>query len=478
MTHTIRVGRWALALSFILLVTTSIAVVTASNANDEACSALAASKELKLMPVPMANVPPNVCASVWHTAAGSARGMLKLSAGAGILHVDKAASSIVWSRDTNGNGQIEINDQTETITLVKLTGLNHGINYWSEKQWVLASTQDTVWAWPFNMTHPSQVITSAAIPIVKNLPAGQGHSTRTLTIDPSQSYLYVSIGSANNVDTAADIPNRALIRRYPLGSFPTGGWTVNDGEMFASGIRNEVGLGFDRYNVLWGVENGADELTRPDLGDIHQTNPAEEINKFMTAGKNYGYPFCFSEYQMPSSVANPQGPTGQWAWPTTYEDGIHDDAWCRNTSNNVRPVFAMAAHTAPLDMQFYRTNTSMIYAFPSPSVSANEFLYVAQHGSWDATPAVGYRIQRFQTIDSGSSVDIAPGAMAEDFFRYDSTTAQTGSDWNMRPVDIVIGDEGEMYFSNDVDNGNIIVLRYTGEYVPLPGQSLCEVVNV
>ena len=42
----------------------------------------------------------------------------------------------------------------------------------------------------------------------------------------------------------------------------------------ADGLRNEVGLAFDRHGVLWGVENGADNLMRSDLGgDIHNDNP-------------------------------------------------------------------------------------------------------------------------------------------------------------------------------------------------------------
>jgi len=45
-------------------------------------------------------------------------------------------------------------------------------------------------------------------------------------------------------------------------------------EVFADGLRNEVGLAFDRHGALWGVENSADKLNRDDLGgDIHENNP-------------------------------------------------------------------------------------------------------------------------------------------------------------------------------------------------------------
>jgi hypothetical protein len=48
------------------------------------------------------------------------------------------------------------------------------------------------------------------------------------------------------------------------------------------------------------VENGADQLNRPDIGgDIHNGNPAEELNRFnRTVGSHYGYPYCFSTYNL------------------------------------------------------------------------------------------------------------------------------------------------------------------------------------
>ena len=70
-----------------------------------------------------------------------------------------------------------------------------------------------------------------------------------------------------------------------------------------------MGLAFDAFGVLWGVENGADNLFRNDLGgDIHDDNPvsrvsvgrplltmkptfqAEELNRFREedAGKQWG----------------------------------------------------------------------------------------------------------------------------------------------------------------------------------------------
>ena len=86
-----------------------------------------------------------------------------------------------------------------------------------------------------------------------------------------------NVGSAGNVDSDSHC---SRIRRLNL----TGSNCPLDfqkGEVFADGLRNEVGLAFDRHGVRWGVENGADNLFRSDLGgDIHNDNPAEELHRF------------------------------------------------------------------------------------------------------------------------------------------------------------------------------------------------------
>merc|ERR1719453_191679 len=93
--------------------------------------------------------------------------------------------------------------------------------------------------------------------------APSGHWTRTLAFDAT-GRLYVSVGSAGNVD-ADDY--RSRIRRFPVpNGIPAGGFDFQTGEVFATGLRNEVGLTFDKDWVLWGVENSGDNLYRSDLG--------------------------------------------------------------------------------------------------------------------------------------------------------------------------------------------------------------------
>jgi glucose/arabinose dehydrogenase len=73
--------------------------------------------------------------------------------------------------------------------------------------------------------------------VISDLPV-EGHHTRTVLFSPDWSYLFVSIGSSCNSCEEED-PRRAAIVRYrPDGS---------DETIYATGLRNAVGITFARY---------------------------------------------------------------------------------------------------------------------------------------------------------------------------------------------------------------------------------------
>src|SRR5262245_17211325 len=200
------------------------------------------------------------------------------------------SGSVIALFDGNGDG---VSDAGERSTFATAPSLNHGLAITATH--LYASSTTTVYRWPY--TSGDRVASGPMETVVTGIESG-GHSTRTLVVD-AQNRLYVSVGSASNVDAPAD-PNtppasRALIKRYDLSSIPAGGYAATAGEVFASGLRNEVGLSIDGKGRLWGVENGRDNLAVG--GDIHYDNPAEEVNLFDVnrPGRNYGYPFCWSE---------------------------------------------------------------------------------------------------------------------------------------------------------------------------------------
>jgi glucose/arabinose dehydrogenase len=374
-----------------------------------------------------ASVPPGYCAYTWASDLNRPRGIV-VDANGDVLVID--GGRIVLLYDDNGNG---VSDEDERIELRAQAGLNHGIVL--HDGYLYASTPTTVYRWPYasdreTLGDPQEVVTG--------IPGG-GHATRTLQFD-AQGRLYVSVGSASNVDGDS---SRARLIRYAAEALGSSS-TFAQGELFADGLRNEVGLALDSRGRIWGVENGRDNLQRQDLGDdIHQDNPGEELNLFLeeNAGRFYGYPYCWSEFNLPDTGS---GPGTQWADP---DNTTHDDAWCKNTDNVLPPVLVMQGHSAPLDLQFYSGN-----AFPADVVGD---AFITFHGSWNRTTATGYKVVRVpfgaDGMPSGEPMPLLESANPGD----------TDAQWPHRPVGLGIGARGQLLVTSDA-SGMIIAVGYDG----------------
>lgn len=130
-------------------------------------------------------------------------------------------------------------------------------------KYVYASSDTTVWRWRYDGGQRTDSSSTREV-IVKNMNADgrggapRGHTTRTLAFD-DRGRLYVSVGSYANVDADS---HRSRIRRFDFpgsgtgtgtGTAPLspGGFDFAAGEVFADGLRNEVGIAFDAHGVLW-----------------------------------------------------------------------------------------------------------------------------------------------------------------------------------------------------------------------------------
>jgi len=199
-------------------------------------------------------------------------------------------------------------------------------------------------------------------------------------------------------------------------------------------MRNEVGVRFDRYGNGWGVENGFDSLMRTDLGgDITANDPGEEINLLPArngvVGEFYGFPECWSEYLINVTLNITHGPTTQWAYPDLMNDGVHTDAWCRNTSNVTPPRHVMTPHAAPLDLLFYEDSDPLNNGtFGENSGDYEGAMFVTQHGSHDYTrpDLSGYQVIVVRLSENDSTVitgeepffrSIGPGNYEENWYR-------------------------------------------------------------
>jgi glucose/arabinose dehydrogenase len=225
--------------------------------------------------------------------------------------------------------------------------------------------------------------------VVRDLPSGGGHWTRTIAFGPDGK-MYVSVGSSCNACEERD-PRRAAILQFN-----------RDGtgeRIFARGIRNAVGITFRaQTGELWATNNGRDWL-----GD---DLPPDTILA-VTDGAHYGWPFCYGK-----RIPDP-------------EFGRPD--FCKTTA---LPAVEIQAHSATLGLTFY---TGSMF----PSEYHND-LFVALHGSWNRTVPTGYKIIRIPMRDGkpGSPQDFATGWLQ-------------GNHASGRPVDVITGKDGALYVSDD-----------------------------
>ena len=376
---------------------------------------------------------PKLCAYVFAEGLGSARQLA--FAPNGDLFVNNGDITVLW--DDNGDGS---SGDKERRVFAEAPGLNHGIAFSPDNRFVYASSGTTVYRFAYASGQRSAAGSREVV--LSGIPTG-GHSTRTLAFD-SKGLLYVSIGSAGNVDKApADIELRSQIRRYELpAELPQGGWKYpGPGELIATGMRNEAGIFLDEQDRLWGVENGRDNLKDEDLGgDIHNDNPGEEINLVDGQGsKFYGYPSCFSEH----TLSRGKGPGTQWADESLSGELRKTDAFCSDPNQVHPPVYVMPAHWAPLGIILYR-GQALPYAGD---------LIIGAHGSWNRDSATGRVVARAK-LDGARVTDLQVILGQKD----DKGALRQGS-WNVRPVDVRQGPDDAIYISDD-QGGRIIKLGY------------------
>ncbi len=214
--------------------------------------------------------------------------------------------------------------------------------------------------------------------------------------------LYVPVGAPCNI-CEPDPARYALISRIrPDGS----GY-----EVFARGVRNSVGFDWDpRTKELWFTDNGRDWL-----GD---DLPADELNHAPKAGMHFGYPYCHQ-----GDTADPE--FGK-----------------RACSEFSAPAVKLGPHVAALGMRFYTGSQ-----FP-PEYRNN--LFIAEHGSWNRSRKIGYRIKR--VVIEGGRV-MKHEVFAEGWLQGESV-------WG-RPVDIEVMPDGSLLVSDD-HAGAIYRIVYRG----------------
>ena len=227
--------------------------------------------------------------------------------------------------------------------------------------------------------------------IIDDLPTRVGHTTRTVAFLPDGRML-LSVGSSCNVCTESD-PRRAAIVVYDDA-------TGANEQIFATGLRNAVGLTFQPDSgALWVTNNGRDLM-----GDDVPPETLYQVNE----GDHFGWPACHA-----GTIIDPEfGAEGAC-------DGV------------VQPALIWQAHSAPLGLVFYDGD-----AFPE---AYRGDLFIALHGSWNRPQMVGYEVLRVP-FDDG-----LPSGPAEVF----ATGWLTDGRVSGRPVGLAVGPDGALYVSDD-----------------------------
>ena len=233
------------------------------------------------------------------------------------------------------------------------------------------------------------------------------HGWKYIAIGPD-GWLYIPVGAPCNV-CKRDEQIFSSITRMSL-----------DGkkrEIFAEGVRNTVG--FDWHPVtreLWFTDNGRDMM-----GD---NIPGDELNRATKAGLHFGFPFCHQ-----GNVKDPE---------------FGKTAVCSGEGPYRLPAQVLGPHVAALGMKFYTAKQ-----FPE---SYRGRVFIAEHGSWNRSNKIGYRVMTVRLDDQGRSLGYE--VFAEGWL-------QGENPWG-RPVDILIAPDGSMLVSDD-HAGVVYRIRYSAQ---------------
>jgi glucose/arabinose dehydrogenase len=228
-----------------------------------------------------------------------------------------------------------------------------------------------------------------------DFPSDRHHGWKYISFGPDGK-LYIPVGAPCNICESNDEIYASITRMNSDGT---------EKEVFVNGVRNTVGFTWHpNTGEMWFTDNGRDML-----GDNY---PPCELNKVKEIGQHFGYPYCHG-----GDISDPE-------FGSKY-----------SCSDFVKPAQNLGPHTAPLGLKFY-TGTM----FPE---EYHGDIFIAEHGSWNRSKKIGYRITRVK-IENNKSVGYEP-------FIYGWLNEEEQEAWG-RPVDILILKDGSMLISDDMAN--------------------------
>jgi glucose/arabinose dehydrogenase len=248
---------------------------------------------------------------------------------------------------------------------------------------------------------------------IADLPSSRnGHTTRDIRFSPGGEKMFVSVGSASNVDDPDTHPGEKY--RADILEFNPDGSNLR---VFASGIRNAVGLAINpTTGELWCSVNERDAL-----GD----NLVPDYITHVQDGGFYGWP---------------------WWYTGAHQDPRHAGKHPELKDKVIVADVLLQPHNASLEITFYDGKQ-----FPAEYQGD---IFGAEHGSWNKATRAGYELIRVPLHQTGHA-----SGEYEDFMT--GFVLDNGDVWG-RPVGVTVAPDGSLLVTDDGSN-SIWRVSYVGQ---------------
>ena len=346
-------------------------------------------------------------------------------------------AGIVYLEDADGDGIAEIK---ESFGNYGGTGINLDENF------LYASSDEEIFRYPLD-ANGKVTNTSAPDTVVTGLLARGDHASKPFTLDGKGS-LYVNIGAySNNCQEEDRKIGSPAMKPCPILDSAGGIWrfridkkmqTYGDGTRYATGLRNVIGLDWNRgANKLFVTQHGRDMLHTlfPDLYDTKASAdlPAETLYE-IEEGDDAGWPYSYYDQNQQKNILAPE---------------YGGDGKKGGGQNIIDPVVAFPAHIAPNALLFYTGDM-----FPEKYKNG---AFIAFHGSWNRAPEpqMGYFVAfvPFKNGKPNGEWEI----FADGFAGSDQIASPGEAD--RRPTGLAQGPDGSLYVSDD-SGGTLLRIVY------------------
>ncbi|QDP20377.1 PQQ-dependent sugar dehydrogenase [Sphingomonas xanthus] len=301
----------------------------------------------------------------------------------------KGGDRLTILRDADGDGRYE----ARGVFADKLNA-PYGLAYVDGAIYV--ANQDSLVRFAYQ---PGQATASGPPTLVTKLPSEINHHwTKAMTASADGRYLFVGIGSNSNIGERGMMAeqDRAVI------------WQIDTQtgmhKVYASGLRNPSALATQPFTgTIWAAVNERDELG-PNLVPDYITS--------VRPGAFYGWPYAY--------------------WGQNVDPRIKP-ARPDLVAATVKPDYSIGSHRAPLGLAF---------SVPALGAPFAEGVFVGEHGSWNRSDPVGYRV---------SFIPFRGGRPAGDPVDFVAAFMKEGKTRG-RPVGVTVDPRGAVIVADDLSN--------------------------